>query len=56
MDVSKLWYEFADELGRDITYNPVEWFNFPTLKLILFFLHVFDVWSDPDFFYIHTRL
>lgn len=24
MDVSKLWYEFADELGRDITYNPVE--------------------------------
>lgn len=24
MDVSKLWYEFAEELGRDITYNPVE--------------------------------
>ncbi|CAI2292616.1 unnamed protein product [Caenorhabditis sp. 36 PRJEB53466] len=24
MDVSKLWYEFADELGRDIAYNPVE--------------------------------
>ncbi|CAI5438873.1 unnamed protein product [Caenorhabditis angaria] len=24
MDVSKLWYEFADELGRDIVYDPRE--------------------------------